>query len=274
MLFPYNPPTTVKQASVQAGLTVSELKKTDIETSHRGSNTLYVNNLLLAAHIELNGGQVERYEEAVAEALLKAKVESVMVQADVVLSIDNQKLPSTFQAKYHTKMVELKASMSIIMDNLLSVSDKEYYELLKKPLGEIVNAKEIRQLIEMREGDTAKFQNHSNQEIKAMAKIIKKFNKNNSLLKKLHKIGFSNDILDKYFEQDSDTLQGINNEGFKFDITDDKNKAYYEFFKTYKSIKEDYETKIDYPLEKSVIAEIEAKYRKKFHIDLLDKGGK
>jgi len=266
----YEPLTTVPEASVQAGLTIKELNKLIkgkvIIASKIGGKTLYVHNLSLAEYIELNGGQVERYVEALAKAILKAKADKILEKANLLIKIEKNILPKTYAAIRYEKIRIFKIALKETMDNLTNLSDKEYAKFLKKEFGSIVDTKELRQLIEMAKKDKVVFTNPSNEELLIMGAIIKKYNKNNTLLKKLLKKGFTTQIIDKYYDQDKKTLQAINKEGFKFDITDKKNKAYYEFFKTYKSIKEDYNTKIDYPLDKSVIVKIETELREKFHI--------
>jgi len=273
MFASFMPLTEVKDGAIKAGLTVKKLKKV-VETSNRGSKTLYVNNLSLAAYIELNGGKQERYEEAVEKAILKAKADRIFEKYNLLIAIEKNTLPSTYQPAYDKERAKLKKAISETVDNFLSLSDTEYSKFLKKPLSDIIDTTELRKLIDMAKGGSIVFQNPSNTEILRMGAIIEKYYTNNSLLKKLLKKGFTTKILDKYYEQDSETLKAINNEGIKFDIFDYKNRKYVEFFRNHNSIKEDYETKIDYPLEDSVIADIETKYRKKFHIDLLDKGGK
>ncbi|PHS59116.1 MAG: hypothetical protein COB17_00870 [Sulfurimonas sp.] len=272
MLPSYKPLITVKQASNQLGLKVSELNKLIadkvIETSHRGSNTLYVCNLSLAIY------KAKSYKVAVKEAIHEAKVDKIFEKYNLLIAIEENTLPLTYQPAYDKERAKLKKAISETVDSFLSLSDTEYKQFLEKPLSDIIDTTELRNLIDMAKGGSTVFKNPSNTEILSMGAIIEKFNTNNTLLKKLLKKGFTAQTLDKYFEQDSETLKAINKEGIAFDIFNYKNIEYVEFFKTYKSIKLNYNTKIAYPLDKSVIADIETELREKFHINLLDKGGK
>lgn len=281
MFSPYNPPTTVKQAAIQAGLTVSELKKTDIETSHRGSNTLYVNNLSLAAHIELNGGKQERYEEAIAKAILKAKVEAVLLEAKSFVKSEEKKLSEEMINLYLKKKQENEQSLNSMIGNILygleRASDTEYKILLEKPIGSVIDIQVLRGINDLKKPDIIEqdLGGYSSKDLEAWNEIIEKYNKSQNIVRELvKKFHFTENTLEKYCEKDTDLSAVVNDEGQSYNFIVQGYEQYMKFFKTYKSIKEDYETKIDYSLEDSVIAEIEAKYRKKFHIDLLGKGGK
>ena len=264
MLSQYKPLITVKQASKQLGIKVSELNTLIadkvIETSNRGSKTLYVNNLSLAVY------KAKSYKVAVKKAIHEAKVDIVFEKYNLLVAIEKNTLPETFQPAYDKERAKLKKEIAETVDNFLSLSDTEYKQFLEKPLSDIIDTTELRNLITMAKGGSVVFKNPSNTEILSMGAIIEKFNTNNTLLKKLLKKGFTTEILDKYYEQDSETLKEINNEGIKFDITNNKNIQFIEFFKTYKSIKKAYDTKIAYPLDKSVVAEIEKTLKAKFHI--------
>ena len=113
------------------------------------------------------------------------------------------------------------------------------------------------------------------EKVKAVKLNLKTYQKSQGFIKNLvKKHYFTESIIEKYCEADADLTKIVNCNGKVYDATVKGNEPTLEFFKTYKSIKEDYETKIDYPLDKSVIAEIETELKAKFQIDLLDKGGK
>ena len=274
MFSQYEPLTTAKQASVQTGLTVPELKKV-VETSHRGSNTLYVNNLSLAAHIELNGGQVERYEEAIAKAILKAKVEAVILEAKSYVKSEEKKLSENMLNLYNTERAENKQSIenmiSDILHSLENSSDTEYKALIKKSIGSIVDIQKLRDINDQKKPDVIVMDlgGYSSRDLEIWIEIIEKYNKSQNVVRKLvKKFHFTEKTLEKYCEKDTDLSAVVNDEGQLYNFIVQGYEQYMKFFKNYKSIKEDYNTKIDYPLDKSVIADIEAKYRKKFHIDL------
>jgi len=196
MLEQYNPLTTVKEASIQSGLTIKELKKLIdnkvIMATKIGGNTLYVDNLSLEDYLakvrkeafQNQETTIRSYKSALQEGIHKAKVEAVKLN-------------------------------------------------------------------------------------------LKTYQKSQKLAKKLqNEFYFTEALIEKYSEEGTDFTKIVNRYNKVYDITLKGNEGVLEFFTTYKSIKEDYETKIDYPLEDSVVADIEEELRKKFHIDLPDKGGK
>lgn len=191
MFSSYNPLTTVKEASIQSGLTIKELKKLIknkvIMATKIGGKTLYVDNLSLEDYLDKvrkeayqnKEATIRSYKSALQEAIHKAKVEAVKLNL------------KTYQK-----------SQGVIKRLL-----KEFY--------------------------------------------------------------FTESLIEKYCEEGTDLTKVVNRNGKVYDLTVKGSEGVLEFFTTYKSIKEDYETKIDYPLDKSVIAEIEAELREKFHIDQL-----
>jgi len=192
----YNPLTTVKEASIQSGLTIKKLNKLIkdkvIVATKIGGSTLYVNNLSLEDYLAKvrkeafrnQEATIRSYRLALQEAIHKAKVEAVKLN-------------------------------------------------------------------------------------------LRTYQKGQSVIKNLvKKHYFTESIIEKYCEPDADLTKIVNRNGKVYDATIEGNEPTLEFFTTYKAIREDYETKIDYPLDKSVVAEIETELREKFHMDLLDKGGK
>lgn len=111
--------------------------------------------------------------------------------------------------------------------------------------------------------------------VEAFKLNLKTYQKSQTKIKELvKKHYFTESIIEKYCEANADLTKVVNRNGKVYDATVKGNEPTLEFFRTYKSTKEDYETKIDYPLDKSVIADIENELKEKFHIDLLDKEGK
>jgi len=110
--------------------------------------------------------------------------------------------------------------------------------------------------------------------VEAVKLNLRTYQKSQKLVKKLlTKSYFTEALIEKYSEEGTDLTKVVNRNGKVYDLTIKGNEEAVEFFTTYKAIREDYETKIDYPLDKSVEADIETELREKFHIDLLDKGG-
>ena len=104
--------------------------------------------------------------------------------------------------------------------------------------------------------------------VEAIKLNLRTYQKSQVAIKKLiTKSYFTESIIEDYCEADADLTKVINRNGKAYDATAKGNEEGLEFFKTYKSIKEDYETKIDYPLDKSVIADIETELKEKFHIN-------
>ena len=103
--------------------------------------------------------------------------------------------------------------------------------------------------------------------VEAVKLNLKTYQKSQGMIKKLiTKSYFTESIIEGYCEADADLTKVVNRYGKVYDATVKGNEETLEFFKTYKSVKMDYETKIDYPLEDSVIVDIEAELKAKFHI--------
>ena len=110
--------------------------------------------------------------------------------------------------------------------------------------------------------------------VEAVKLNLRTYQKSQSVIKKfLTKSHFTEALIEQYCEEGTDLTKIVNRYGKVYDAVKG-NEEVLSFFKTYKGVKMDYETKIDYPLDKSVIADIETELKVKFHIDLLDKGGK
>jgi len=184
----YNPLTTVKEASIQSGLTIKELNKLIkdkvIIANKIGGSTLYIDNLSLADYlakireeaIKNQDANIRSYRIALDKAIHEAKVEAVKLN-------------------------------------------------------------------------------------------LKTYQKSQSVIKKfLTKAYFTEALVEQYCEEGADLTKIVNRNGKVYNATVKGNEEALEFFKTYKSVKMDYETKIDYPLEDSVIVDIEAELKAKFHI--------
>jgi len=268
------PLTTVKEASVQSGLTIKELNKLIkdkiIVASKIGGSILYVDNVSLAEYVtKIREESAKKYLPALQEAIHKAKVEAVREKAksDKEKKLSDEMLNLYNQTKDKNKKA-LENMITDILQSLESASDTEYKALIKKPIGKVVDIQRLRDINNLKEPDTITYEEgYTFQDIQTWNEIIKKFDKSQKVKKKLvKKFNFTEKALEEYYEDDSDLTKVVNDKGQIYNFTVKGYEDILEFFKTYKGIKNDYETKIDYPLDKSVIAEIEKTLKAKFHI--------
>ena len=270
----FEPLTTVKEASVQSGLTIKELNKLIkdkiIVASKIGGNILYVNNVSLAEYVTKSREEsAKKYVPALQEAIHQAKVKAVSEKAksDKEKKLSKEMLNLYNQTKDENKKA-LENMITDILQSLESASDTEYKALIKKPIGSVVDIQRLRGINNLKKPDTITYEEgYTFQDIQNWNEIIKKFDKNQKLKRKLVKeFNFTETALEEYCEDDSDLTKVVNGKGEIYNFTVKGYEDIVEFFKTYKSVKKAYDTKIAYPLDKSVVAEIEKTLKAKFHI--------
>jgi len=225
------------------------------------TNKTFVCSASLDKYISVNGGREERLREAILKEIHNTKVKTI-----VQINRDSNKIEKTnFDYFDKIKSMEIFKDISSKFDSIIYTileETKDNVEILKeKKISELIGSDLVNQLNDVSLIIKNPYANKIKQMEHSMS-IIKLYRVNQKVLLKMYDLGFTDEILDKYFGANIDVDENFGKSHIEIKITE-YGTPMYNFFNTYKSNKKQYEN-ISYTLSYTIVKNIILKCRKKF----------